>query len=107
MASGTRKLKKEVSDVTIGSDGWPAMLATSSASETEAGSDDEAPEGPEASEASAAPSNSLLGSPPPVTKAKWMEKAGKPVKKRPAGKTNEKNDSCQKKQQQRQTKQQK
>ena len=33
--SGTRKLKKEVSDVTMASDGFPAMLATSSASETE------------------------------------------------------------------------
>ena len=97
VASGTRKLKKEVSDVTIGSDGWPAMLATSSTSETEAGSDDEAPEGPEASEASAAPSNSLLGSPPPVTKAKWREKAGKPVKKRPAGKGSKEKDGAKKK----------
>ena len=95
--SGTRKLKKEVSDVTMASDGFPAMLATSSASETEAGSDGGASGAPEASAASAAPSNSLLGSPPPVTKAKWREKAGKPVKKRPAGKTKEKVESCKKK----------
>ena len=95
--SGTRKLKKEVPDVTMASDGFPAMLATSSASKTEAGSDGGASKAPEASAASAARSNSLLGSPPPVTKAKWREKAGKPVKKRPAGKTKEKVESGKKK----------
>ena len=91
---GKRKLKKEVSDVTMASDGFPAMLATSSASEAEDGSDGEASE---ASEASAAPSNSLLGSPPPVTKAMWREKAGKPVKKRPAGKGSKEKDGAKKK----------
>ena len=83
---GKRKLKKEVSDVTMASDGFPAMLATSSASEAEDGSDGEASE---ASEASAAPSNSLLGSPPPVTKAMWREKAGKPVKRRTVPRKNQ------------------
>jgi hypothetical protein len=75
----------------MASDGFPAMLATSSASEAEDGSDREA------SEASAAPSNSLLGSPPPVTKAVWREKAGKPVKKRPAGKGSKEKEGAKKK----------
>eukprot|EP00435_Cladocopium_sp_Y103_P030556 s2955_g7.t1 len=89
-ASGTRTLKQEVSDVTVLSDGFPAMLATSSASETEEGSDGEASE----KEASAAPSNSLLGSPPPVTKAKWRDMAGKPLKKKPAVKKDEKKEKA-------------
>ena len=75
----------------MASDGFPAMLATSSASEAEDGSDGEA------SEASAAPSNSLLGSPPPVTKAVWRGKAGKPVKKRPAGKGSKEKEGAKKK----------
>ena len=78
----------------MASDGFPAMLATSSASEADGGSDGEASE---ASEASAAPSNSLLGSPPPVTKAVWREKAGKPVKKRPAGKGSKEKEGAKKK----------
>ena len=82
---------EEVSDVTMASDGFPAMLATSSASETEGGSDGEA------SEASAAHSSPLLGSPPPLTKAMWREKAGKPVKKMPAGKTKEEKELVKKK----------
>ena len=76
--SRKRTLKREVSDVSVGPDGFPSMLATQS------GSDD----GSSAAESAAGgASESYLGrSPPPVLKKDWKAAAGKDVAKKPAGK---------------------
>ena len=65
-----RILKKEFSEVTVGSDGFPAMLATSG---SESQSEASIPE-------------SLAHSPPPVLKKDWRSQAGRELKKKPAGK---------------------
>ena len=76
-----RFLKKEESEVTMASDGWPAMLATPADSDS-AGSAAES-----AAESSAVGSSwaDLQKSPPPVLKSNWKAAAGKHVKK-PASK---------------------
>ena len=66
-----RELTAHISDVTVDSKGMPAMLKTSS---EEDGSSDCDTKG------------SLMNSPPPVAKGVWREKAGKPLKKKPATK---------------------
>ena len=72
-----RFLKKEESEVTMASDGWPAMLATPADSDS-AGSAAES-----AAESSAVGSSwaDLQKSPPPVLKSNWKAAAGKHVKK--------------------------
>ena len=73
-----RLLKKEVSEATLASDGFPAMLATQSGDEDDGS----------AAETSAAGSScpDLQKSPPPVLKTTWRAAAGKTLKK-PAAKT--------------------
>ena len=73
-----RTLKREVSEVSVGPDGFPSMLATQSDSDG----------GPSAAESAAGgASESYLGrSPPPVLKKDWKAAAGKDVAKKPAGK---------------------
>ena len=72
-----RVLKKEVSDVTMCSDGFPAMLETTSEEEedeSEAGSSMD----PETKAALA--KSAMETSPPPVAKKEWRLKAGKEAK---------------------------
>ena len=79
--SKKRTLNREVSDVSVGPDGFPSMLATQSDPE-------DSDCGPSTAE-SAAPGASescLGGSPPPVLKKDWRAAAGKELKKKPAGK---------------------
>ena len=66
-----RELTAHISDVTVDSEGLPAMLKSSS---EDGGSSDCDSKG------------SLMNSPPPVAKGAWREKAGKPLK-RPAAKS--------------------
>ena len=77
-----RFLKKEESEVTLASDGFPAMLATQSDSDC-AGSAAES----SAAESSAIDSScpDLQKSPPPVLKSNWRASAGK-TEKKPASK---------------------
>ena len=72
-------LKKEVSDVTMCSDGFPAMLETTSEEEEE--EEDESEAGSSVAETKAALAKSAMEtSPPPVAKKDWRVKAGKEAK---------------------------
>ena len=71
-----RKLAKHESEVTVGSDGFPAMLQSSS---------EPTPSQAETADSDSAQESPLEHSPPPVLKKDWREKAGK-VLKRPGSK---------------------
>lgn len=72
-------LKKEVSDVTMCSDGFPAMLETTPEEEEE--EEDESEAGSSVAKTKAALAKSAMEtSPPPVAKKDWRVKAGKEAK---------------------------
>eukprot|EP00435_Cladocopium_sp_Y103_P046392 s2136_g13.t1 len=78
-AKKRRVLKKEVSDVTMASDGFPAMLETTSEEEEDGTwSEDESSMDPKTKAALA--KSALEASPPPVAKKDWRLKAGKEAK---------------------------
>eukprot|EP00435_Cladocopium_sp_Y103_P028123 s4938_g7.t1 len=74
-----RVLKKEVSDVTMASDGFPAMLETTSEEEEdETCSEDES--SMDLKTKAALAKSAMEASPPPVAKKDWRLKAGKETK---------------------------
>ena len=74
-----RFLKKEESEVTMTSDGWPAMLATPAGSDSAGSAAEPAAESP----AVGSSWPDLQKSPPPVLKSNWKAAAGKTVKNMP------------------------